>query len=57
MKVDPVKMRHVHKQFSTEYLNLDSLFHSLLPMSKNSRDFLKFQNLAKIEAGRLEVMW
>ena len=33
-KVDPVKMGH--KQLSTAYLTLDSLFYSLLLMSKNA---------------------
>ena len=55
-KVDSVKMRH--KQLSTANLTLDSLFCSLLLMSKmtlhNSRDFLKFRSLGKIEAGRLQ---
>ena len=55
-KSDPVKMRH--KQLSTAYLTLDSLFYLLLLMSKmplhNSRDFLKFRSLGKIETGRLQ---
>ena len=44
-----------HKQLSTAFLTLDSLFYSLLLMSLYiSRDFLKFQSFGKIEAGRLQ---
>ena len=51
-KVDPVKMRH--KQLKYSIFNFTHFYLCPKMPLHNSRDFLKFRSLGKIEAGRLQ---